>query len=198
MTAPFPRPLSYAILADGGFVHRRLGSASAPMSVEGFRDLVDKIRALPELENHRLLRVYYYDAPPLGPNVRGGSSFHEQLSELPFVSLRMGELRSRRNRREVRGKLPAPVDGKIVVKAKQLVPAVHQKGVDMRLGLDIASLSLKKQADIIVLVTRDADFVPAMKFARREGAQVYLVPLGDEVRRTMREHADLVLAVELE
>ena len=36
----------------------------------------------------------------------------------------------------------------------------------MRVGLDIASLTLKKQVEVIVLVTGDSDFVPAMKFAR--------------------------------
>ena len=42
----------------------------------------------------------------------------------------------------------------------------------MRVGLDIASLTLKKQVEVIVLVTGDSDFVPAMKFARREGALI--------------------------
>ena len=50
----------------------------------------------------------------------------------------------------------------------------------MRVGLDIASLTLKKQVDVIVLVTGDSDFVPAMKFARCEGAQLFLVTLGHE------------------
>lgn len=48
-------------------------------------------------------------------------------------------------------------------------PAFRQKGVDMRIGLDIASITLKRQANVIVLVSGDADFVPAAKLARREG-----------------------------
>ena len=63
----------------------------------------------------------------------------------------------------------------------------------MRVGLDIASLTLKKQVDIIVLVTGDSDFIPAMKFARREGTQLFLVTLGHNVVDEMREHADLLL-----
>ena len=31
------------------------------------------------------------------------------------------------------------------VTAEHLIPNIHQKGVDMRVGLDIASLTLKKQ-----------------------------------------------------
>ena len=63
----------------------------------------------------------------------------------------------------------------------------------MRVGLDIASLTLKKQVDVIVLVTGDGDFVPAMKFARREGAQLFVVTPGHNVVDEMREHADLAL-----
>ena len=63
----------------------------------------------------------------------------------------------------------------------------------MRVGLDIASLTLKKQVEVIVLVTGDSDFVPAMKFARREGAQLFLVTLGHKITDELREHADLAL-----
>ncbi len=63
----------------------------------------------------------------------------------------------------------------------------------MRVGLDIASPTLKKQVEVIVLVTGDSDFVPAMKFARREGAQLFLVALGHHVVDEMLEHADLML-----
>ena len=67
----------------------------------------------------------------------------------------------------------------------------------MRIGPDIASLTLKKQVEIIVLVTGDSDFVPAMKFARREGAQLFLVALGNPVTDEVREHADLMLDLPL-
>ena len=39
----------------------------------------------------------------------------------------------------------------------------------------------------------DSDFIPAMKFARREGAQLFLVTLGHGIKDGMREHADLVI-----
>ena len=110
---------------------------------------------------------------------------------MPFVALRMGDLRFRGWTLNAH-QLPAD-QPEIQITAESLVPNVHQKGVDMRVGLDIASLTLKKQADVIVLVTGDSDFVPAMKFARREGAQLFLVALGHEVVDEMREHADLML-----
>lgn len=74
-----------------------------------------------------------------------------------------------------------------------LVPDISQKGVDIRIGLDIASIALKGFADVFVLVTGDSDFVPPMKFARKEGIRVYLECLGHGVRRELKAHADLVL-----
>ncbi len=79
--------------------------------------------------------------------------------------------------------------------AADLEPNIQQKGVDMRIGLDIASLTMKRHADVIVLVSGDSDFVPAMKFARREGAQLFLVTFGHGVRPEMLEHADLVIEI---
>ena len=59
--------------------------------------------------------------------------------------------------------------------------AIRQKGVDMRIGLDIASLTLKGQADTIILVAGDADFVSAAKLARREGVRFVLDPLWQNI-----------------
>ena len=55
-----------------------------------------------------------------------------------------------------------------------------QKGVDMKIGLDIASLSYKKLVDQIVLISGDSDFVPAAKLARLEGIDFTLTPWGSQ------------------
>jgi uncharacterized LabA/DUF88 family protein len=68
--------------------------------------------------------------------------------------------------------------------------AAAQKGVDMRVGLDIASLSYKRQVDQIVLVAGDSDFVPAAKLARREGIDFVLDPLWHPVHPSLQEHVD--------
>ena len=49
-----------------------------------------------------------------------------------------------------------------------------QKGVDIKIGVDIVSLALKKQVDRIILISGDGDFVPAAKLARREGIDFIL------------------------
>ena len=72
---------------------------------------------------------------------------------------------------------------------------LRQKGVDMRLGMDIASIVLKKQANTLVLVTGDSDFVPAAKLARREGAEVILDPMRQNIRPALQEHIDGLYSV---
>ncbi len=67
---------------------------------------------------------------------------------------------------------------------------LRQKGVDMRIGLDIASITLKKQADTIVLVSGDSDFVPAAKLARREGVEFILDPMWQKISDDLFEHID--------
>ena len=87
-------------------------------------------------------------------------------------------------------------EGKVAareVEARDIVPDISQKGVDMRIGLDIATLAIKRTVDVLVLVTGDSDFVPAMKLARKEGLRVYLECLGHPVLRELKAHSDYVL-----
>lgn len=67
---------------------------------------------------------------------------------------------------------------------------LRQKGVDMRIGVDIASLALHKQADTIVLVAGDSDFVPAAKLARRAGIDFILDPMWQQINADLFEHID--------
>jgi uncharacterized LabA/DUF88 family protein len=71
---------------------------------------------------------------------------------------------------------------------------LRQKGVDMRIGLDIASMTLKHQVDTLVLVTGDSDFVPAAKLARREGVEFLLDPRWQQVSDELNEHVDGVVS----
>ncbi len=65
-----------------------------------------------------------------------------------------------------------------------------QKGVDIKIGLDIATLALKKLVQKIVLISGDSDFVPAAKLARVEGIIFTLDPMGNPIREDLEEHID--------
>ncbi|MCH8539499.1 MAG: NYN domain-containing protein [Opitutales bacterium] len=72
--------------------------------------------------------------------------------------------------------------------------SLRQKGVDMRIGIDISTIALKKQADTIILITGDSDFVPAAKVARREGVEFLLDPLWHSINSDLHEHVDGVVS----
>ncbi len=61
----------------------------------------------------------------------------------------------------------------------------------MRIGIDITALSIKKFVDKIVLISGDADFVPAAKMARREGIDFVLDPMFmHHINNSLYEHID--------
>lgn len=195
----------HAILVDGAFARRKLGSPGNPAGIAQFQNLFGQIAASPQLNGSRLHRIYYYDANPLkgfqqtplqGPQINFGiqpiavqsQALFQSLQNEPYLALRIGETSF--NGWTVKQPILAGNGNQANVAANDLKPVITQKGVDMRIGLDIAALTLKKQVDIIVLVTGDSDFVPAMKFARREGVQLLLMRLGHNVKPSMLEHCD--------
>jgi uncharacterized LabA/DUF88 family protein len=200
--------ISYAMLLDGGFLRRKLGTPKQPVDAAAISTFTTQAAASPCLSGMRLHRIYFYDSRPLETSEEkpwgGGAvdfgkseaaarnkSLQAALTKEPYFALRFGELHLEgwRLKRKVLQKSGPTVE----IDAGALEPNIRQKGVDMRIGLDIASLTLKKHVQVIVLVTADSDFVPAMKFARREGAQLVLITLGHGIRDGMREHADVVI-----
>lgn len=205
----------YAILLDGGFIRKRLGSqlqkASPPRSATP-DDIIlecERIAKHPDLASLVLLRIYFYDAPPATgiienpldgqktnfgqtPVFREQTSFLDTLELKPNIAYRKGEI-------VIHGWKVKPTALSDIAKTKRslqpsdLTPNIQQKGVDLRIGLDIARLSLQKLVDTIVIVTGDADMVPACKFARREGVRIYLDHMGGHVHRDLRAHVDVVI-----
>lgn len=189
-------------------MRRKLGAATKPVDAEAIAIFARNVQRMPCLAGMRLHRIYYYDAKPIegladiplgggkvdfGRTAVAAQNKHIQavLHREPFFALRFGELTHEGWR--LKAKIRNRVGPRVEITADDFQPSIRQKGVDMRIGLDIASLTLKLHAKVIVLVTADSDFVPAMKFARREGAQLYLITLGHGIKEAMREHADLVI-----
>ncbi len=67
---------------------------------------------------------------------------------------------------------------------------IQQKMVDIKIGLDIASLAYKNVVDQIILISGDSDFVPAAKLARREGIDFLLDPMWQPIKPDLFEHID--------
>lgn len=157
-----------------------------------------------------LYRVFYYDATPyLGKEHKPVSNrsidyakttearfrleLFKHLRRSPNTAVRLGEVRRDRGwvlkedpqKRLLKGELAAAN-----LTDEDFALGFRQKAVDMRIGVDIASITLKRQADTIILVAGDADFVPAAKLARREGVRVVLDPLWRSVASELFEHID--------
>ena len=200
----------FALLLDGGFMTKRMqkhlgGSPTAAQVVAECQRISSDAR----LAGLSLLRNYWYDARPAREvltNPLDGSTldlsksklFRDATSRLDTLelsenfALRLGELSVRgwRIKNNVMRSIQAPGHNLV---AGELEPAIEQKGVDLRIGLDIARLALRQLVDVIVVVSGDSDIIPAFKFARREGLRVFLHSLGGSVKRDLEAHADVVL-----
>lgn len=159
-------------------------------------------------EDGELYRIFFYDCPPLTkklhrpvsgtaidlsktPEAKFRFAVHDELQKVRKVALRLGRLNDDSEWRirpstskRLLGRHPAPLsDDDFEIDTKQ-------KGVDMKLGLDVAAMAFKQQVNQIVLVAGDADFVPATKLARREGIDVVLDPMGGTPSKDLLQHVD--------
>ncbi|OYX08027.1 MAG: hypothetical protein B7Z08_11050, partial [Sphingomonadales bacterium 32-68-7] len=122
-------------------------------------------------ESRQFYRIFFYDCPPLEKRMHtplGKRSIdfskskeaifrrelHREVLKLRKVALRLGRLNE-----TSRWRLTESATARLIASPTAFVAAdddfeidTKQKGVDMRLGLDVASLAFKKQADQIVIV----------------------------------------------
>jgi uncharacterized LabA/DUF88 family protein len=110
-------------------------------------------------EGYWRLRTYVYDCLPYQSDpptavekklLANSQKFFNTLKKLPSIEVRFGRLR------------PRPEGGLV------------QKGVDILLAVDLVRLSLKAQIQKAVLLTGDADYVPAIQIAKDEGVSITL------------------------
>jgi uncharacterized LabA/DUF88 family protein len=208
-------PARYAILLDGGFLIRKLCERTRPRT---FPDAADVEAVATAIAAHSCvagltrLRVYFYHAHPATGILRNPISGietnlartdvhhqHENILERlelrPDFALRLGNTSTREwklGERALRSLLQSPR----LIEPNDLIPNIEQKGVDLRIGLDIARLALTRSVQSIVAVTADSDFVPAFKFARREGLRVFLCHFDHPIKRELRAHTDDVIHIQ--
>lgn len=205
-----------AILIDGGFYRKRAKHLWGNKTAEGRAKELEAyckahLRQKDRGQERQLYRIFYYDCAPVGrrsvfhpltgKNVDLDKSdtyiwttaFLDELKRRRKFALRLGELSDQMYynlRPEVTKKL---LLGKVKVedlREEDFVFVSQQKGVDMRIGIDIASMTYKKQVDQIILIAGDSDFVPAAKMARREGVDFILDPMWADIRPNLFEHID--------
>lgn len=101
------------------------------------------------------VKTLFYDSLPIQGTILGDSlytkacRFHNVLRHLKDFEVKLGKLHQ--------------INGKFI-----------QKGVDMRLGIDLVQMSMKKQIDKAILITADSDFEYAVEKAQEAGVKVSL------------------------
>lgn len=199
-----------AILVDGGFYRKRAAYLWGKKTAEErakelnaycMAHLHDKDGN----EERQLYRIFYYDCEPVGrrsvyhpltkKNVDLDKSdtyawtqtFLEELRQRRKFALRLGTLSN-----QMAYNLRPEVTKKLLQGTKKLDELTESDFmfVAQQKGVDIASLAYKKQADQIILIAGDSDFVPAAKLARREGVDFILDPMWVDIKADLFEHID--------
>lgn len=205
-----------AIMVDGGFYRKRAKHLWGEKTAEDRAKELEAycyahLRHRDGSTERQLYRVFYYDCAPAGRrsiyhpltkrNVDLDKSdtytwstiFLEELKRRRKFAVRLGELSQQMYynlRPEVTKKLLLGKTSLEELTEQDFFLVSQQKGVDMRIGIDIASVTYKKQVDQIILISGDSDFVPAAKMARREGIDFILDPMWVDVRPSLFEHID--------
>lgn len=205
-----------AILVDGDFfIKRHCSYFNKEISKTSAADIAKclKIHCMKHIRDDKemLYRIFFYDCKPITKKAHYPFShrsldlaksdtaifrneLHKELTRTSCLALRFGYLDEKNASWQIKDE---KTYHDILSKKKDfnsltddLVYKAKQKGVDMRIGLDIATLSYKKLVDKIVLISGDSDFVPAAKLARREGLFFILDPMGNDIKEDLQEHID--------
>lgn len=206
-------PVKIAVLIDGGFFIKRFNYMYNKERTMTGAEVAGHLYTLAHKHvggGNVLYRIFYYDCIPFGKKMQNPINkravdfskseeykfrmeLFESLKCKRKVALRLGELKDGKSWMIQPNRVKELLAGKIEIKDLQpedVMVDIHQKGIDMKIGVDIASLAFKHQVDRIVLISGDADFVPAAKLARREGIDFILDPMKANIEQSLFEHID--------
>lgn len=205
-----------AFLIDGGFFLKRYKvlygkDNNAKQTADDLIKMINNHLEKMQLEFHKnVYRIFYYDCPPFSkkehnpitnkmidfsktPVANFKNEFLEKLKKSRKMALRLGHIKNY-NRWQINPtKVKDLLKGKINITdltENDVSFDLIQKGVDMKIGLDIASLAYKKLVNTIILISGDSDFISAAKLARREGIDFLLDPMWQHIDDILFEHID--------
>lgn len=206
-----------AILIDGGFYRKRalklFGKKTPQQRADELMEYCERhyYDKKDKRDQQHLYRIFYYDCKPCDKVIyhpltnknidmkstemyKWTNDFLKILTSKRKLALRTGELLESVAGFTLKPKAIKDLCNKIKtiddLTEQDFTLDIKQKGVDMKIGLDIASLANKKLVDRIILIAGDSDFVPAAKHARREGIDFILDPMWNKVKTSLYEHID--------
>ena len=192
-------------MIDGGFLRKKYHAAfKENISALQIKNFVGNIIKYSGFGGTNAYRVYFYDCRPCDAkttypvsnkalNLAKTTQYDESLKlindirGLDFFAFREGQL-------SFSGwKLKKKCYKETPYTDESFDLDLAQKGVDIKIGLDIAWISYNNISERILLVTGDSDFIPAIKTARRNGIFVHLFTLGHHVKDDLKLNADVCI-----
>jgi uncharacterized LabA/DUF88 family protein len=155
------------VYIDGGNLYRNLKQCNAAGMEFNFKSFVESI-----VGNRRLEGVRYYigQVKPEEGNARS-LELHKNQQRL-FEKLKKHEFYI------VRGRL------------RRIGDVYTEKGVDVRIGIDIVEGAYENRYDTAILISSDGDFAPALEMTRRKGKKVEVVGFSHKPSFSLVQNSD--------
>ncbi len=191
------------LLIDSGYLKNVFKNNGKFYDADGIEEISKHIISSIKAQGHPLdlLRILFYDCLPYSGEVILPVSKHKkQFSGKDCI---MGNLAlrdyfaTRKGTLKFRGwTLKQSSYTKTALSDDDFEPSFEQKGVDMRIGLDISQYSYDRSVEHIILISNDTDCIPAMKCARKNGIKMSLVSIENaKIAPELKCHADFVYDV---
>ncbi len=206
-----------AIIIDGPFFVKRVRQLFPPhihYDARAMADLVWRLSAAHLFERNQpkrhLFRIFFYDSPIVDQKVTLPMSrhsvdlaktkegqfrlaFHRQLQRKRKLALRLGEMVEMDGWRLREDAMNDLLGKRITVDELQdddFSPGTTARGLELRIGVDLASLAYKRQVQQVVLMTGDGYFAPASELVRHEGIDVVLDPMWQNIPEDIFAYID--------
>ena len=213
------RPLKTAVLIDLSFFLKRYNTIFQNLTAqETARRLRHYVYKSLSKNNDYLYRIFIYDCEPLEKdvtlpvskkqlNLRNTPTYSfrkdllSDLKQQPYCAVRLGNFDENLIRWKIKDyrTLKKLLNGTMKIEEltdEHFALDIKQKGVDMKIGLDMAKIANKKHVEKIILITADSDFIPAIKLARKEGIIVQLDPMQhNNIKQNLLEHLDILSSI---
>lgn len=161
------------IQIDGGHLRAHARRDGIDYTVDFIEDFAHALLRKTE----ELVRVLYYDCRPFQGETpmpvsgelsqfKSGGGWLDELASRDYFTVRTGLLKFRGWKPK---QLPLPSSG---LSDQDFRPDFEQKGLDLRIGLDLMRLVESQACERLILVTADTDLVPAMQLTRQTSTQL--------------------------
>jgi len=138
-------------------------------------DLMKFCASIIDSADYRIIRIYYYDAPLRQEWDQKRYSYQQQffqrLRSQNNIELRLGRLQGR-------------------------YPNIVEKGVDVMLSVDLIRFARNDSFDCGILLTADADYIPAIQLVKDMGKTVCNAYFPNRASFHIRNHADRFLPID--